>query len=78
MELASFSTPQIKRILGAASLEQDVLDALMLVKRLGPDVREGKRRLFNYIGKLLREGEPELMEALIQATKVGDQKLLER
>ncbi|GMJ07019.1 hypothetical protein like AT4G24175 [Hibiscus trionum] len=77
MELASFSTPQIKRILRAASLERDVLDALMLVKRLGPDVREGKRRQFNYIGKLLREAEPELMEALIQATKVGDQKTLQ-
>ncbi|PPD68114.1 hypothetical protein GOBAR_DD35008 [Gossypium barbadense] len=69
MDLASFSTPQIKLILRASSLEQDVFDALMLVKRLGPDVREGKRRQFNYIGKLLREVEPELMEVLIQATK---------
>ncbi|KAK8623279.1 hypothetical protein V6N13_118167 [Hibiscus sabdariffa] len=77
MDLASFSNPQIKRILRVASLEQDVFDALMLVKRLGPDVREGKRRQFNYIGKLLREAEPELMEALIQATKVGDQKTLQ-
>ncbi|KAK6277945.1 hypothetical protein POUND7_018268 [Theobroma cacao] len=77
MDLASFSTPQIKRILRVASLEQDVFDALMLVKRLGPDVREGKRRQFNYIGKLLREAEPELMDALIQATKVGDQKTLQ-
>ncbi|KAB2096515.1 hypothetical protein ES319_A01G113200v1 [Gossypium barbadense] len=77
MDLASFSTPQIKLILRASSLEQDVFDALMLVKRLGPDVREGKRRQFNYIGKLLREVEPELMEALIQATKVGDQKTLQ-
>ncbi|XVF63679.1 hypothetical protein PTKIN_Ptkin09bG0105800 [Pterospermum kingtungense] len=77
MDLASFSTPQIKRILRAASLEQDVLDALMLVKRLGPDVREGKRRQFNYIGKLLRETEPELMDTLIRATKVGDQKTLQ-
>ncbi|MBA0676442.1 hypothetical protein Goari_017918 [Gossypium aridum] len=49
----------------------------MLVKRLGPDVREGKRRQFNYIGKLLREVEPELMEVLIYATKVGDQKTLQ-
>ncbi|XVE94549.1 hypothetical protein REPUB_Repub02eG0018200 [Reevesia pubescens] len=77
IDLASFSTPQIKRILRVASLERDVLDALMLVKRLGPDVREGKRRQFNYIGKLLREVEPELMDALIQATKVGDQKTLQ-
>ncbi|XP_010519156.1 PREDICTED: uncharacterized protein LOC104798678 [Tarenaya hassleriana] len=49
MELASFSNDQIKRILRAASLEEDVYDALMLAKRLGPDVREGKRRQFNYI-----------------------------
>ncbi|XVF35952.1 hypothetical protein REPUB_Repub19eG0016100 [Reevesia pubescens] len=77
MDIASFSTPQIKIILRTASLEQDVLDALMLVKRLGPDVKEGKRRQFNYIGKLLREVEPELMDTLIQATKVGDQKTLQ-
>ncbi|XP_022766534.1 uncharacterized protein LOC111311419 [Durio zibethinus] len=77
MDLASFSTPQIKRILRLASLEQDVFDALMLVKRLGPDVKEGKRRQFNYIGKLLREVEPELMDTLIQATKIGDQQTLQ-
>eukprot|EP00252_Welwitschia_mirabilis_P006035 TRINITY_DN16714_c0_g1_i3.p1 TRINITY_DN16714_c0_g1~~TRINITY_DN16714_c0_g1_i3.p1 ORF type:complete len:157 (-),score=37.67 TRINITY_DN16714_c0_g1_i3:272-742(-) len=44
----------------------------MLVKRLGPDVREGKRRQFNYIGKLLRDEPPQLIEELIQATKYGD------
>ncbi|KAK3231844.1 hypothetical protein Dsin_003725, partial [Dipteronia sinensis] len=49
MQLAAFSTPQIKRILKVISLEDDVLEALMLVKRLGPDVKEGKRRQFNYI-----------------------------
>ncbi|KZV33151.1 hypothetical protein F511_18167 [Dorcoceras hygrometricum] len=73
MELASFSPPQIKRILRVAALEQEVYDALMLVKRLGRDVREGKRRQFNFIGRLLREVEPELMDCLIQATKDGDQ-----
>ncbi|KAG6774733.1 hypothetical protein POTOM_022102 [Populus tomentosa] len=72
MELASFSPPQIKRIIKVASLEKDVFDALMLVKRLGSDVREGKRRQYNYIGKLLREVEPELMDALIHCTKDGD------
>ncbi|XP_074279078.1 uncharacterized protein LOC141604570 isoform X2 [Silene latifolia] len=64
MELASFSIPQIKRILLAASLEKE---------KLGPDVREGKRRQFNYIGKLLRDAQPDLLGALIQATKDGDQ-----
>ncbi|KAL7175129.1 hypothetical protein ACSBR2_028852 [Camellia fascicularis] len=73
MELAVFSTPQIKRILRVASLEPEVFDAIMLVKRLGRDVREGKRRQFNYIGRLLRDVEPELMDGLIQATKDGDQ-----
>ncbi|XP_015636802.1 uncharacterized protein [Oryza sativa Japonica Group] len=50
MDLAKFSPPQIKRILRAASLDREVFDALMLVKRFGSDVREGKRRQFNYIG----------------------------
>ncbi|KAI3464824.1 hypothetical protein Pfo_021487 [Paulownia fortunei] len=77
MDLASFSPPQIKRILRAADLEQEVFDALMLVKRLGRDVREGKRRQFNYIGRLLREVEPELMDGLIQATKDGDQSMFQ-
>ncbi|OIT19784.1 PREDICTED: uncharacterized protein LOC109221040 [Nicotiana attenuata] len=73
MDLAKFSPPQIKRILRVASTEQEVLDAVLLAKRLGPDVREGKRRQFNYIGRLLRDVEPELMDGLIQATKDGDQ-----
>ncbi|TXG52045.1 hypothetical protein EZV62_021214 [Acer yangbiense] len=85
MQLAAFSTPQIKRILKVTSLEDGVLEALMLVKRLGPDVKEGKRRQFNYIGQLFnretaagsREVEPELMETLIQATKVGDHSTLQ-
>lgn len=77
MELASFSDPQIKRILRAASVEREVFEAIMLVKRLGPDVREGKRRQFNYIGKLLRKVQPELMDALIQASKDGDQSRLQ-
>ncbi|XP_062225276.1 uncharacterized protein LOC133923963 [Phragmites australis] len=72
MELAKFSPPQIKRILRAASLEREVFDALMLVKRFGPDVREGRRRQFNYIGSLLRSAQPELMDTLIQASKDGD------
>ncbi|KAI8549490.1 hypothetical protein RHMOL_Rhmol06G0028500 [Rhododendron molle] len=74
MDLASFSTPKIKRILRVASLEPEVFEAIMLVKKLGRDVREGKRRQFNLIGRLLREAEPELMDGLIQATKDGDQR----
>lgn len=72
MDLANFSPSQIKRILRVADLEQEVFEAIMLVKGLGRDVREGKRRQYNYIGRLLREVEPELMDGLIQATKDGD------
>ncbi|XP_062006908.1 uncharacterized protein LOC133724211 isoform X2 [Rosa rugosa] len=77
MDLASFSTPQLKLIIRVASLDQDVLDAVTLVKRFGNDVREGKRRQFNYIAKLLRDADPELMDALIRATKDCDQKKLQ-
>ncbi|GJY92355.1 UPF0307 protein [Tanacetum coccineum] len=56
----------------AVSLEKEVFDAVMLVKRLGRDVREGKRRQFSYIGRLLRDVEPELIDGLIKATKDGD------
>ncbi|GAB2228416.1 hypothetical protein Droror1_Dr00010254 [Drosera rotundifolia] len=77
MELAAFRVSQIKRILSVASLGEDVFEALMLAKRLGKDVREGKRRQFNLIGKMLRDVDPELLGALIQATKVGDMKTLE-
>nr|GMD89341.1 UPF0307 protein PM0119 [Ipomoea batatas] len=73
MELAKFQPPQIKRILRVAALEREVYEAIMLVKRLGRDVREGKRRQFNYIGRLLRDVDPELMDGLIEATKDGDQ-----
>ncbi|KAK4264134.1 hypothetical protein QN277_029465 [Acacia crassicarpa] len=78
MELASFSVPQIKRILRAVSVEREVFEALVLVKRLRPDVREGRRRQFNYIGKLLREVQPELMDKLIEATKDGNHSELQK
>lgn len=35
----------------------------------GTGVREGKRRQLNFIGKSLREVEPELMDASIEATE---------
>ncbi|KAJ8624701.1 hypothetical protein MRB53_033231 [Persea americana] len=73
MDLASFSPPWIKKILRVVSLGQEVYEAIMVVKRFGPDVKEGKRRQFNYIGKLLRKApQPELMDAIIQASKDGD------
>nr|GEV86667.1 hypothetical protein [Tanacetum cinerariifolium] len=72
MDLALFNDLQIKRILRAVSLDKEVFDAVILVKRLGRDVREGKRRQFSYIGRLLRDVEPELIDGLIKATKDGD------
>ncbi|KAJ3679873.1 hypothetical protein LUZ60_016151 [Juncus effusus] len=72
MELAKLSPSQIKRAIRIASLEDDVYEAFMLLKRMAPDVREGKRRQFNYIGSLLRNAEPEIMDALIKAYKDGD------
>ncbi|KAL5676352.1 hypothetical protein ACJX0J_012483, partial [Zea mays] len=44
--------------------------------KFGPDVREGRRRQFNYIGSLLRDAQPELMDTLIQASKDGDERKL--
>ncbi|KAL4590695.1 hypothetical protein LXL04_003636 [Taraxacum kok-saghyz] len=80
MELAELNDSQIKRILRVVSLEEEVFDAIMLVKsygfnllqKLGRDVREGKRRQFSFIGKLLRDVEPDLMEGLIKAMKDSD------
>ncbi|KAK9092609.1 hypothetical protein Syun_027520 [Stephania yunnanensis] len=60
-----------------ASLDGDVFEALVLVKRVGTDVREGRRMQFNYIGRLLREVEPDLMDALIRAMKDGDHNKLQ-
>ncbi|XP_054825165.1 uncharacterized protein LOC129322799 [Prosopis cineraria] len=78
MELASLSAPQIKRILRLVTVDREVFEALMLVKRLRPDVREGRRRQFNYIGKLLREVQPELMDKLIEAAKDGNHTELQK
>ncbi|KAL9666935.1 hypothetical protein QQ045_001279 [Rhodiola kirilowii] len=76
MELAALIDSQIKRILKTVDVEPELFEALALVKRLGIldpplDVREGKRRQFNYIGKLIRDVDPELMVELIQDAKDG-------
>jgi ribosomal 50S subunit-associated protein YjgA (DUF615 family) len=76
-ELTDFSPAQLKRILRAASLGPEVLDSIMVAKRLGRHVREGKRRQISYIGKFLREVEPELMEQLIRATRDGDMSMFQ-
>lgn len=65
MDLADFTPSQIKKVLRVAYLDKEVYDALLLVKRLGADVREGKRRQFAFI-------DPILMDTLIQASKDND------
>nr|AAB63609.1 kinesin heavy chain isolog [Arabidopsis thaliana] len=68
MELASFSGDQVKQILKAASLGEEVYDALMLAKLMWYNMLSGK---------LLREVEPDLMDTLINATKQGDHSTLQ-
>ncbi|KAI0499324.1 hypothetical protein KFK09_020227 [Dendrobium nobile] len=62
MDLSTFSPPQIKYILRAASLEREVVDAILLVK---------------VPRRLLRKAQPELMDALIQASRDGDTSTLQ-
>lgn len=71
-ELATFSPSQLRQAIRWASLDEEVYDAVMLVKSLSPNVRNGKRRQFNFIGGLLREADPELMEQVLTACKDGD------
>ncbi|KAG9149019.1 hypothetical protein Leryth_010623 [Lithospermum erythrorhizon] len=75
IQLSKFSATQIKRILKVASLHREVLDAILLVKKLG---REAKRRQYNLIGKFLRDVDPELMDSLLVATLEGDKKKFEK
>ncbi|KAL3733325.1 hypothetical protein ACJRO7_022798 [Eucalyptus globulus] len=76
MELASFSHPHIQAL--GKKNAQAALDARVPAKRLGPDVREGKRRQFNFVvAASLREVEPVLMDALIEAMKDGDHRRLQ-
>jgi len=74
MDLSSFSPPQMEHILRVVSLDQIVFEALILVRRMGPDDREGRRHQFNYIGKLPRNVEQKLMDRLIKVTKGSNHK----
>ncbi|KAK6115216.1 hypothetical protein DH2020_007485 [Rehmannia glutinosa] len=57
-------------------LEQEVFDALMLVKRLGRDVKEGKRRQFNYIGTkiLIADDKEEVEEEIVEVDEEENKK----
>ncbi|KAJ7545875.1 hypothetical protein O6H91_08G014300 [Diphasiastrum complanatum] len=71
-ELASLSHSQLEKAVKWASLSEDILDAAKLAKSINPKVRSGRRRQFNYLGSLLRDAEPELMEMVIKASKNGE------
>ncbi|KAL2631950.1 hypothetical protein R1flu_016636 [Riccia fluitans] len=73
-ELATLSPAQLRQACKWASLDEDVHDAVMLVKNLGTSqkVKHGRRRQYNYIGGLLRDVDPEIMESVLKATKDGD------
>ncbi|KAL3689855.1 hypothetical protein R1sor_016164 [Riccia sorocarpa] len=73
-ELATLSPSQLRQACKWASLEEDVYDAVMLVKDLGTShkVKHGRRRQYNYIGGLLRDVDPETMESVLKAIKDGD------
>lgn len=71
-KLASLSANQLRQAVRLAKLPEEVYDAVILVKSLGPKVRNGKRRQFNYIGGLLREADPELMEQSLKVCIDGE------
>ncbi|BBN08634.1 hypothetical protein Mp_4g13110 [Marchantia polymorpha subsp. ruderalis] len=73
-ELAALSPAQLRQACKWAGLDEDVYDAVMLVKNLGSSsrVKHGRRRQYNYIGGLLRDADAETMESVLKATKDGD------
>nr|PNR49997.1 hypothetical protein PHYPA_011894 [Physcomitrium patens] len=71
-ELAKLSPNQLREAIRWASLDEKVYDAVMLVKSLPPNERDRRRRELNFIGGLLRDADPELMEQVLTACKIGD------
>ncbi|WP_026957973.1 ribosome biogenesis factor YjgA [Aliagarivorans taiwanensis] len=62
-ELTNLSKQQLDTI----DMSEELLDALMLAKRLqAKREREGLRRHFNYIGKLMRESDTDAIRAGIE------------
>ncbi|CAM6117576.1 unnamed protein product [Calypogeia fissa] len=74
VELASLAPAQLKQAVRWAGLSEEVYDAVMIVKNLGTvsKVRNGRRRQYTYIGGLLRDVDPNVMEPVLKATKDGD------
>ncbi|KAG0592927.1 hypothetical protein M758_1G282500 [Ceratodon purpureus] len=71
-QLATLSPSQLRQAIRWASLDEEVYEAVMLVKSMGVNVKNGKRRQFNYIGGLLRDADPVLMEQVLTACQDGD------
>lgn len=71
-EFANFSDSQLRRAIRWGSLQQQVYDAVRIVKKIGRDGRHARTRQLKLIGGMLREVDPELMEAIIKAIKDGD------
>lgn len=72
VQLASLSQTQLQLAVRWAKLSDEVYESIMLVKALSPKARNGKRRQFNYIGGLLRDVDPVLMDLVLKAGKGGD------
>jgi hypothetical protein len=53
-------------------LTEGAILALSMWQALSPKARNGKRRQFNYIGGLLRDVDPVLMDLVLKAGKGGD------
>lgn len=72
IEFSSFSDSQLRRAIRWGNLQEEVFDAVSLVKRIGRHGKHARRRQLNLIGGMLRTVDPELMEAVIKAIKDGD------
>ncbi|MCO5556642.1 hypothetical protein L7F22_010193 [Adiantum nelumboides] len=71
-EFANFSDSQLRRAMRWGNLQEQVFDAVRIVKKIGRDGRHARTRQLKLIGGLLREVDPKLMEAIIKAIKDGD------
>lgn len=72
LQLSAFTTSQLRQAVRWGDLQEEVFDAVTLLKRIGRDGKNARRRQLNLIGGMLRSADPDLMEAVIKATKDGD------
>ncbi|KAI5066869.1 hypothetical protein GOP47_0017397 [Adiantum capillus-veneris] len=72
VEFANFSDSQLRRAIRWGNLQGEVYDAVRIVKKIGRYGKNARSRQLKLIGGMLREVDPELMEAIIKAIKDGD------